>query len=119
MGRDQGPQIDVAGTRAALEIEDEQQMARVGIAAVDAVAEDRHVGDAGFRQHQQLVHGARKAVEHDLGLVADRIEEQDLRPHLVDPDQPSCTVGAGYHAAASLVAWMSRPILGARPDYRG
>jgi hypothetical protein len=40
-----------------------------GIAAVDAVAEDRNVGEADVRHHQQFVHRMGQIVEHDLGLV--------------------------------------------------
>src|SRR5947209_1486687 len=65
-------------------------MAGIGIAAVDAVAEDRHIGAALLRQHQQLVNGALEAVEHGLCHITDGIDEEDLRPHLVDRDQAAC-----------------------------
>ncbi len=87
MRRDVGPQVDVADMRALVQIDDAEQMARVRVTAVDAVAEDRHVGKAGLRHHQQFVDGTRKAVEHGLGLVGLRVQEQDLRAHLVDRDQ--------------------------------
>ncbi len=61
-------------------------MARIRIAAVDAVAEDRHIGAAGLGDDQQFVHGLLEAFEHGLGLVAARIEEQDLGADLVDRD---------------------------------
>ena len=67
-------------------IEHAQQMLRIGIAAVDAVAEDRHVGASGFRHDEQFVHGLRKAVDHDLRRVGRGIEKQDLGAHLVDRD---------------------------------
>jgi hypothetical protein len=82
--------------RALGEVDDAEQMAGIGIAAVDAVAEDRHIGEARLRHHQQFVHGAGKILEHDLGLVARRIEEQDLRPHLVDRDQSARAVRRGH-----------------------
>ena len=52
------------------EIEHAQLVLRIGIAAVDAVAEDRHIGAAGFRHHQKFMHGAGKTVDHDLGRVS-------------------------------------------------
>ena len=88
--RDQRPQVDGVDQRPLVEIEHAQMVLRVRIAAVDAVAEDRHVGAAGFRHHQELMHGAGKSVEHDLGLVGRGIEEQHLAAHLVDRDQPAC-----------------------------
>ena len=45
---------------------------------MDAVAEDRHIGEAGFRHHQQFMHRARKSVDHDLGLIADRVRGTGL-----------------------------------------
>ena len=60
MWRDTGPQIDVADMSAFLEVDDAEEMTGIGIAAVDSVAEDRHVGLAGLRNHEQFVHGARK-----------------------------------------------------------
>ena len=64
MRRDVRPQIDVADMSALVQIDDRQQMARIGIAAVNAVAENRHIGQPGFRHDEQFVHGARKTVEH-------------------------------------------------------
>ena len=86
MRRDIGPQIDGGDMGALVQIEDAKQMLRIGIAAVDAVAEDRHIGQAGLRHDEQFVHGAGKAVDHDFGLVGDGIEEQNLAAHLVDRD---------------------------------
>jgi hypothetical protein len=85
--RDIGPQVDGGDMRALVQIEDAQIVLRIGITAVDAVAEDRHVSHAGFGDDEQLVHGFRKAVEHDLGLVGLGIEEQNFCSHLVDRDQ--------------------------------
>ena len=92
------PQINVADMRAPLQVEDAHEMVRIGIAAVNAIAEDRHVGKPGLRHHQQFVHGARKAVEHDFGLVGDRIEEENLSPHLVDGDHATCAACVGHRA---------------------
>ena len=84
---------DVAGAgrcrraRTLVQVDDVQRVAGVRIPAVNAVAEDRHIGAAGLRQHQQLVHGALEAVEHRLGLVGRGVQEQDLPAHLVDRDQ--------------------------------
>ena len=80
-----------------MQIEDAQMMLRVGIAAVDAVAENRHIGHgglaAGLRHDQQFMHGAEKSVDHDFGLIGDRIEEQNFRSHLVDRDHAVFYVG--------------------------
>ncbi len=89
---DVGPQVDVPHVLAVDQIEDAEEMPRIRIAAVNTVAEDRHVGETGFRDHQQLVHVARKPVEHNLGRVGRWIEKQDLAAHLVDRDQPARTV---------------------------
>ena len=66
-------------------------MLRVGIAAVNAVAEDRHISHGGqavaLGHDQELVHGALEVIEHDFGIIGLGIEEQDLRAHLVDRDQ--------------------------------
>src|SRR5207253_9939389 len=61
MRRDIGPQIDVADMRTLCQVDDGDQMAGIGIAAMDAVAEDRNIGKPSPRHHQQSVHGARKA----------------------------------------------------------
>jgi hypothetical protein len=84
--------------RALGEVDDAQEVAGIGIAAVDAVAEDRHIGKAGLRHHQQFVHRARKTLEHDLRLIAHGIEEQDLRPHLVDRDQSARAACLGHRS---------------------
>ena len=102
MWRDTGPQIDVADMRAFLEVDDAEEMTRIGIAAVDSVAEDRHVGEAGFRDHEQFVNGARKIIEYDLGLVGRGVEEQDFRPHLVDRDHSPCAACVGHRTGMSL-----------------
>jgi hypothetical protein len=83
---DIGPQIDGGDMGALMQIEHAEQMLRVGITAMDAVAEDRHISHAGLRHHEQLVHRARKAVDHHLGLIGRGIEEQHLAAHLVDCD---------------------------------
>jgi hypothetical protein len=79
-----GTQVDRADMRAFVQIENAQGMLRIGIAAVNAVAEDRHVGEAGLWNNKQFVHRARKAVDHHLGLIGRGIEEQDFPAHLVD-----------------------------------
>ena len=72
----------------ALEIDDAQRVAGVRVAAVDAVAVDRHIGESGLGHDQQLVDGALETVEHLLRLVGRRIDEQDFGAHLVDADHP-------------------------------
>ena len=55
--RDIGTQIDGGDMGALVQIEHAQMMLRIGIAAVNAVAEDRHIGHAeaaGFRHDQQV-----------------------------------------------------------------
>src|SRR5207245_2867574 len=71
------------------EVDDAQEMAGIGIATMNAVAEYRHVGEAALRYDEQFVHRAGKIVEHDLRLVARGIEKQDFRPHFVDRDHPA------------------------------
>ena len=56
--RDIGTQVDGGDMRALVQVEHARAMLRIGIAAVNAVAEDRHIGHAGFRHDQQLVDGA-------------------------------------------------------------
>jgi len=68
-------------------------MLRVRIAAVDAVAKDRHISEAGFRHHQQFVHGAREAVDGHLGFIGVGIKKQDFRSHLVDRDHAMVRIG--------------------------
>ena len=72
--------------RALVQIEDAKMVLRVRIAAVDAITKDRHIGETGFRHDQELVHGARKAVDHGLGRIGLRIKEQDFRSYLVYRD---------------------------------
>ena len=86
MRRDIGGKVDVADMRALGEIDDAERMARMRVPAVDAVAENRHIGKPGFRHQQELMHGALKAVEHGLCLECLRIEKQDFGAHLVDGD---------------------------------
>ena len=52
MRRDVGPQIDGVDMGALVQIEHTEVMLRIGIAAVNAVAEDRHIGATGFRHHE-------------------------------------------------------------------
>src|SRR5271163_4352503 len=61
-------------------------MLRMRIAAMNAIAEDRHIGEAGFRHDEQFVHRFRKAVDRHLGGIGLRIEKQNLGSHLVDRD---------------------------------
>ena len=86
MRRDVGTKVDGGGMRALVQVEHANEMLRVGIAAMNPIAEDRHIGEAGFRHHQQLVHGARKSVDHQFGLVRGGIEKQHFAAHLVDRD---------------------------------
>src|SRR4029077_18593571 len=90
------------------------RVAGVGIAAVNAVAEDRHIGAALLGQHQQFVHGALEAIEHGLNRVADGIEEEDLGPHLVDRDQ-----AARVHALAPIAPAVIPEAQRARPAWAG
>jgi hypothetical protein len=46
---------------ALLKIDDAKEMTRIGIAAVDTVAEDRHISEVGIRHHEQFVHSAGKS----------------------------------------------------------
>jgi len=84
MRRDIGAQIDRGDMGALVQIEDAEVMLRIRIAAVNAVAEDGHIGEAGFRHHEQLMHGAREAIDHDFRRKVLRIEEQDFGADLID-----------------------------------
>jgi len=86
MRRDIGREVDIPDMGALFEIDDAEKMSRIGIAAVDTVAEDRHIGEAGLRHDEELVHRAGKAVQHDLGLETDGIEKQNFCADLVDRD---------------------------------
>ena len=102
MRRDVGTQIDVADMGALFQVDDAQEVARIGIAAMDAVAEDRHIGKAGLRHHEQLVYRAGKAVQHDLSFESHGIEKQDLCADLVDGDDSARAVWARGHLLISL-----------------
>src|SRR5580704_13748982 len=86
-------------------------MLRIGIAAMDAVAEDRHISHAGLRHHQQLVHRARKAVDHHLGRVGGGIEEQHLAAHLVDCDHSIVSAGHGVIPRLPRIPYRVMPAL--------
>ena len=86
MRRDIGPEVDVTDMGALLEIDDTQKMTWIGIAAVDTVAEDRHISEVGIRYHEQFVHRAGKIFQHDLRLIGNWIEKQNFCAHLVDRD---------------------------------
>jgi hypothetical protein len=85
--RDVGAQVDVGEARALVQIDHAERVARVRISAMDAVAEDRHVGEARFGQDEQLVNSALEAVEDCFGPVGRGVQEEDFRSHLVDRDQ--------------------------------
>ncbi len=86
MRRDIGRKVDIADMGALFEIDDAEQMSRIGIATVDTVAEDRHIGEPGMRHDEELVHRAGKTVQHHLGLETDGIEKQNFCADLVDRD---------------------------------
>ncbi len=71
MRRNAGPQIDGGKESPLFEIEHAKQVLRIGISTMDAVSENRNIGSAGFRHHQQLVHGLFKAIESHFGFVSD------------------------------------------------
>ena len=106
MRRDIGQQIDGGDVGALVQIEHAEQMLRIGIAAVDAVAEDRHIGHAGLRHDEQFMHGLGKAVDHDLGLVGGGIEEQHLRRPSCRPRSCRCS------CASAIVAFLATVIPG-------
>ena len=91
--RDVRTQIDSRDMGAFAQVEHAEQMLRIGIAAVDAVAEDRHIGHAGLRNDEQFVDRLGEAVDHDFGRVGDGIEKQHLAAHLVDRDDALFWVG--------------------------
>ena len=86
MRRDMGREVDIADMGALFEIDDAEKMSRIGIATVNTVAEDRHIGEASIRHDEELVHRAGKTVQHHLGLETDGIEKQNFCADLVDRD---------------------------------
>jgi len=86
MWRDIGPEVDITNIGALLEIDDAKKMTWIGIAAVNTVAEDRHISETGIRHHEQFVHSAEKVFQHDLCLIGHWIEKQNFCAHLVDRD---------------------------------
>src|SRR5262249_7456335 len=83
---------------------DAKEMPGVRIAAVDAVAEDRHVRARGVRDHQQLVHSGGKSFQYNLGLKGPRVEEQNFTAHLLDRDQTAPVRRVGHRCDASLIS---------------
>jgi len=49
MRRNVRNEVDIADMGALLKVDDGKKVTRIGIAAVDAVAEDRHIGEASIR----------------------------------------------------------------------
>src|SRR5262249_13893483 len=78
------------------EVDDAKHVPGIGVAAVYSVAEDWHIGEAGVRHYEQLMHRAGKAFEHDFRLIGNGIEKQHFRAHLVDRDHPARVFSAGH-----------------------
>src|SRR5262245_46856603 len=78
MRRDMGPDVDITNMGALLEIDDAKKMTWIGIAAVDTVAEDRHISEVGIRHHEQFVNRAGKIFQRDLCLIGNWIEKQNF-----------------------------------------
>ena len=96
MRRAKRRQIDALDDFALDEIDDVERVTGIRIAAVNAVAVDRHIGAVGFRDHQQFVHRTLEAVEHGFRHVGLRIEKQDLAADLVDRDHAANVAGVGH-----------------------
>src|SRR5579884_3132522 len=83
-------------------------MLRIRIAAVDAVAEDRHVSEPGLGHNKQLMHRFWKAVDHHFGFVGDRVQKQHLATHLVDGDDAFCVCRGHLLSPSTSVTRMER-----------
>jgi hypothetical protein len=90
MRRDVGCQIDIGDVPLHRKIHEGEQVAGIGIAPMNAVAVDRHVGGRAVAVDQQLVRHPLEVVEDHAHRVADRIEKQHLAAHLVDGDEAVC-----------------------------
>ncbi len=86
MGGDVGAQIYILDQYALVEIDDAQRVTGMGIAAVNAIPVNRHIGAPCFRDDEQLVDGALESIKHFLCFKCCRIDKEDLGPHLVDSD---------------------------------
>src|SRR5215510_1909057 len=82
--------------RAHGKVDDAKHVAGIGVAAVYSVAEDWHIGEAGIRHYEQLMHRAGKTFEHDFRLIGNGIEKQHFRAHLVDRDHSARVFSAGH-----------------------
>jgi hypothetical protein len=102
MRRDIGREVDIADMGALFEIDDAEKMSRIGIAAVDTVAEDRHIGEASIRHDEELMHRAGKTIQHHLGRETDGIEKQNFCAHLVDREHSARGVCVGAHVMSSV-----------------
>jgi hypothetical protein len=76
---------------AFFEIDDGQQVARIGIAPVNAVPVDRDVGSRGLRHGEEFVGHAFEVVQGQRRCIVLRVEEEHLAAHFVDGNQPACT----------------------------
>jgi hypothetical protein len=86
MRRDIGPEVDITNMGALFEVDDGKEMARIGIAAVNTVAKNRHISEAGVRHHKQFMHCAGKIFQQGLRLIGNSIEKQYFCADLVDHD---------------------------------
>ena len=93
-------EVDIADMGASLQVDYAKKMTRIGIAAMDSVAEDRHIGEPRLRQDQKLVHRAGKAVEYNLGCKTDGVKKQNFCADLVDRDHSVRGIGAAAHVIA-------------------
>src|SRR5262245_12806116 len=90
------PEIDITDMGAHGEVDDAKHVAGIGVATVYSVAEDGHIGEAGVRHYEQLMHRAGKTFEHDFRLVGNGIEKQHFCADLVDRDHPARVFSAGH-----------------------
>jgi hypothetical protein len=93
MRRDEGRDAEIALMSPLGQVENGDQVSRIRIIAVPAVAINWRVSRRVIRRYRQLVHLGRKPAQYLHGFEALRIEEEDLVSHLVDGDQTSGPVG--------------------------
>jgi hypothetical protein len=99
MRRDEGRDAEIALMSPLGQVENGDQVSRIRIIAVPAVAINWRVSRRVIRRYRQFVHLGRKPAQYLHGFEALRIEEEDLVSHLVDGDQTS---------AASREIWVLR-----------
>ena len=89
MRRLEGAEIDGIGNRLPVQVDHEDLVVRMPVAAVDPIAVERHEGGLAVGRDRQLVHGWLRPVDRFHLLKRERVVEPDLVGDLVDGNQPT------------------------------